>query len=157
MNVVAYQPDDFDALARFVEAIQEHERKAVPELKLGPEIGGYAQSLVGMVESHHGAIPLAKNDGDTMGFICAWIEEDDDPLLKDEFRLHAYISDMYVSQEWRRRGVARSLFNAIETIARERGCRQIRVCAKATNREATTFYGSVGCRPYEVVFSRRLD
>jgi ribosomal protein S18 acetylase RimI-like enzyme len=157
MNVVAYQPDDFDAIARFVEAIQEHERQAVPELRPGPEIGEYAQSLVDMVESRDGAIFLAKNDGDTVGFICAWIEEDDDQLLKDEFRRHAYISDMYVSRKWRRKGVARSLVSAIETIMRERGCRQIRVCAKATNSEAMTFYGSIGCRPYEVVFSKRLD
>ena len=40
---------------------------------------------------------------------------------------------------------------------RERGCRRIRVCSKATNVDALKCYEGAGYRPYEVIFSKTID
>jgi hypothetical protein len=47
VTIDAFQPSDLATLIRFVEAIQEHERIDVPDLKSGSEIGpDYAQMLI---------------------------------------------------------------------------------------------------------------
>jgi ribosomal protein S18 acetylase RimI-like enzyme len=154
-QIVPYLSSDFPALIEFVEAIQEHERTGVPDLKPGSEIGLlYAGMLVQQVSSHEGYILMARAGSRSIGFVCAWKDVDDDALLREDMRSHALISDIFVAEDWRRRGVAAGLLAAIETA--ERGSTQIRVCAKATNRLAIDCYNRAGYRPYEVIFSEPL-
>jgi ribosomal protein S18 acetylase RimI-like enzyme len=156
-EIVPYRPSDFPALIQFVEAIQEHERAAVPELRPGPEIGAfYAEMLVRKVASEGGSILMARAGGRNIGFVCAWKDADGDALLREEMRAHAFISDIFVTEAWRGRGVAVSLLAAIETAMLERGSTQIRVCAKAANRLAVDWYDRAGYRPYEIIFSKPL-
>jgi Acetyltransferase (GNAT) family len=101
-----YTPADFSVLVGFVSAIQEHERMTVPELKSGREIGDqYATSLVHTVQEQSGVLLLAKDKGEPLGFVCAWIATDPDPLVQDEAREHAYVSDIFVTDARRREGV----------------------------------------------------
>jgi GNAT superfamily N-acetyltransferase len=44
--------------------------------------------------------------------------------LRDNARHHAYVSDIFVTDNWRRKGVARALLQAIENKMHERGCRR---------------------------------
>ena len=67
------------------------------------------------------------------------------------------MSDIYVAEGWRRRGVGASLLRRIETEMRRRGCRRIRICAKATNRAALACYAAAGYPPYEIIFSKAID
>jgi ribosomal protein S18 acetylase RimI-like enzyme len=156
-EIVRYSPSDHEDLIRFVEAIQEHERAAVPELKPGPEIGSlYARTLVRNVSNEDGCILMARARGQAIGFVCAWKEVDDDALLREEMRAHALISDIFVVEDWRQRGVAAGLLAAIEAAMLERGATQIRVCAKAANALATGCYNRAGYRPYEIIFWKSL-
>jgi ribosomal protein S18 acetylase RimI-like enzyme len=158
IRVEAYQPADFAAVVRFVAAIQEHERVHVPELKSGPDIAEpYAELLLRSVVERNGCMMLARAEGRAIGFVCAWVEEDDDPLLRDDARTHGYISDIFVEHDWRRRGVASLLLDAVEAAMRERGCSHIRVCSKAANQLAVACYEMRGYHPYEIIFSKRLD
>ncbi|MGH6814952.1 MAG: GNAT family N-acetyltransferase [Hyphomicrobiaceae bacterium] len=158
IQIDSYRPSDRAVLIEFVEAIQEHERIDVSDLKPGPEIGQlYAEILLRRVAEHNGCILLARTETRTVGFACAWIEEDDDPLLRDEMRAHAYISDIYITEDWRRKGVATKLLNALEEDMRRRGCARIRVCAKAANRIAVDCYRRSGYRTYEIIFSKSLQ
>ena len=53
----AFQPSDFAARVAFVEALQEHEREQVPELKPGPEIRKrYAEMLMRVVAERDGCM-----------------------------------------------------------------------------------------------------
>jgi GNAT superfamily N-acetyltransferase len=153
-----FRLSDLAALIGFVEAIQEHERIDVTDLKLGSEIGSdYAQMLIRMIAERNGCILMARMRADTVGFGCAWIEEDNDPLLRDDARTHAYISDIFVEDDWRRRGVALRILDALEMEMRSRGCQRIRVCSKATNHIALECYKKAGYQPNEIVFGERLD
>src|SRR5467141_67775 len=131
MRIEAFQPSDFAAVVAFVEAIQEHERQHVPELKPGPEIGKqYAEMLIRAVAERNGCMIMARADTAAVGFACAWIAQDDDPLIRDDASIHAYVSDIFVDQNWRRQGIASRLMDELEARMRSRGCSRIRVCSK---------------------------
>jgi ribosomal protein S18 acetylase RimI-like enzyme len=99
---------------------------------------------------------MARAGAETIGFVCAWIDHDDDPLLREDARQHAYISDIFVAESWRRNGVARALLQAVEDSMRDRGCERMRIRAKATNVVALTCYQAAGFNAYEVVFSKSI-
>jgi ribosomal protein S18 acetylase RimI-like enzyme len=158
LEIVPFRPADQPLIAGFVAAIQEHERASVPELRPGSEIAAsYADMLVETAAGKHGVILLAKAGGEAVGFVCAWVDADDDPLVAEDARMHAYLSDIYVVPEWRRRGVARLMLEAVETRMRGRGCRRLRINAKAGNAAACACYEALGYRPYEVTFVKTLD
>jgi ribosomal protein S18 acetylase RimI-like enzyme len=157
IEIDSFRPPDFDVIKGFVEAIQEHESVNVPELKPSMQIGSaYTKMLLSTVAEKNGAILVARAGVEAIGFVCAWIEEDDDTLLLDEARLHGYVSDMFVCESWRRRGVARQLMNAIEAEMIKRGCKRMRICTKATNPAAVGCYQANGYRPYEIILSKSL-
>jgi len=158
VRIDPFQPADFAAVVAFVEAIQEHERIHVPDLKLGSEIGkSYTNLLLRSVAERNGCMMMARAEIDAIGFACAWVQEDEDPLVRDGARIHAYISDIFVDRDWRRQGVASLLLDAVETAMRERGCTRIRVCSKAANQLAIACYETHGYRPYEIIFSKQLN
>jgi ribosomal protein S18 acetylase RimI-like enzyme len=158
IRIEAFQPSDFLAVVAFVEAIQEHEREQVPELKPGPEIGKqYAEMLMRAVAERNGCMIMARAEAGAVGFACAWIARDDDPLIRDDARIHAYVSDLFVDQGWRRHGIASLLLDELEAKMRSRGCSRIRVCSKAANQLAVACYTARGYQPYEIVFAKRLD
>jgi ribosomal protein S18 acetylase RimI-like enzyme len=74
---------------------------------------------------------MARAETETVGFGCAWVEEDDDPLLRDDARTYGYVSDIFVEGAWRRQGIALQLLDALEMAMRSRGCHRIRICSKA--------------------------
>jgi ribosomal protein S18 acetylase RimI-like enzyme len=154
-----FQPTEFEVIRGFVESIQEYERAKVQELKSGAEIGtDYTETLIDAIADRRrqGIILIAKIDNNAIGFACAWIDEDNDPLLRDDARRHAYVSDIFVADAWRRQGVARLLLQALETAMRQRGCERIRICTKATNLAALSCYEATGYRPYEIILSKPL-
>jgi GNAT superfamily N-acetyltransferase len=153
ITIEPFQPDDLATVVAFVAAIQEIERVLVPELKTGAEIADeYTQRIMGNVAAHDGVMLMAKRDGRTIGFACAWPDGDDDPLLRDDAHAHALVSDIYVDDDHRRTGIARRLLAAVEARMLEKGCRRLCICAKAANLAAVRCYEASGFRPYEVIF-----
>jgi len=149
---------DLAMVIQYVEAIQEFERIHVPELKAGHEIGtDYASMLIHRVAERNGCILMARAEAVTVGFGCAWVQSDYDMLLRDDARTHAYVSDIFVEDAWRRRGIALQILAALETEMRSRGCRRIRICSKATNHVALGCYNEAGYRPYETTFTKDLN
>ncbi len=159
VEICSFESVDFDLVRKFVEAIQEYERAQVPELKHGQDIGlAYTQKLVDSIADpqRQGLILIAKNKGDAIGFACAWIASDDDSLLSEEARSHAYVSDIFVDEAWRGQGVASLLLESVENEMSQRGCNRIRICSKASNSVALKCYAANGYRPYEIIFSKSL-
>jgi len=142
-------------LIEFVSAIQEFERAHVPELKTGREIGRtYATWLIKNVSCHDGVILMANQDNKKIGLVCAWIDKDEDQLLQEQFSVHAYVSDIFVLEFYRNRGIAHLLLERVEKIMFDRGCARIRVRSKATNLAALKLYEHSGYQPYETIFTK---
>ena len=68
--------------------------------------------------------------------------------MRRELRCCAYIAELFVRAEARRRGVARALIEDAERIARERGVSCIMVSAIAGNSSAEATYDRAGFAPY---------
>jgi ribosomal protein S18 acetylase RimI-like enzyme len=152
-----YEPRDLPVIEAFVAAIQDHERQLVPELRTGAEIAAdYAAQIVARAGSRGGVLLLAKHGGEAVGFACAWMDTDDDPLLAAAHRDHAYVSDLFVQIEWRGRGIAQRLLGEIEQLMRARGCTRLCITAKAGNNAALRCYEAAGLRPYEVDFWKEI-
>ena len=157
LRIEPFRPADLPLVAAFVAAIQEQERSTVPELKPGAEIAAaYAETIVRNVRERNGVMLMARRETETLGFAAAWVETDPDPCLQNAERQHAYVSDIYVVEAARRRRVGHRLLAAVEAAMRERGCRRIRICAKATNVGAVACYQAADYRPYEVILSKPL-
>jgi len=157
VRIAAYRPADFGAVLAFVAAIQEHERAGIPELRPGGEVGArYAELLVRTVEEKNGVILLARDGEQAVGFACAWVDEDDDVLLRADARRHAYVSDIFVDQHWRHKGLGRRLLAAIEAAMSERGCRRMRIRSKAFNVAALKCYEAAGFEPYEIMLAKTI-
>lgn len=158
VRIESFEPRDAAAIETFVAAIQEHERLTVTGLKPGAEIAqSYASLLLRNVAERNGVILMARAADRTVGFVCAWIDHDDDPLVCEDARQHAYISDIFVIENRRRTGVARSLLQAVEQAMQRRGCRRVRICSKATHVEALACYETAGFRPYGIVLSKPIE
>jgi len=158
ITIDPFHQSDLAIVIQYVEAIQEFERAHVPELKSGCEIGrDYASMLIQRVAERNGCMLMARTETVTVGFGCAWVQSDDDMLLRDDARTHAYVSDIFVEDAWRRRGIALQILAALETEMRSRGCRRIRICSKATNHVALGCYNEAGYRPYEITFTKDLS
>ncbi|CAN5164293.1 hypothetical protein BH11CYA1_BH11CYA1_46250 [soil metagenome] len=151
-----YRPEFLKAIEGFVEIIQDTESSLVPGLKSGAQIKEwYAQSLVDSIKSKQGVILVATAEGAAIGFVCAWVEEDD-KLVIDSARRGAYISDICVSADWRGHGIAPQLLAAIEKRMQSLGCQRIRLCAKNGNIAATKCYEGQGYQTYEIVLAKAL-
>jgi len=156
-RIEPYEPADRPLVASFVAAIQEHERASVPELKPGPEIAtAYAEMIERSVREKNGVMLVARRGAETLGFAAGWVEVDPDPCLKEAERRHGYVSDIYVVETERRQRIGHRLLAELEAVLRERGCRRIRICAKATNTGAIACYEAADYRPYEVILSKRI-
>ncbi len=156
-RIAPFQPADLPTIAAFVEAIQEHERADNCDLKPGAEINpSYLETLVRNIASRQGTILMAKTERETVGFVCAWKEQGNDPLLREEAQAGAYVSDIFVVDRWRRIGVGRLLLDAIEAEMAARGCRHMRIWAKANNGAALRSYELAGFRPYEIILAKPI-
>ena len=68
----------------------------------------------------------------------------------------AYVDDMYVSPAFRRRGVATALFRHAEALAKEKGAVRLDLMVWGFNREALSFYESLGMRPQRYILELPL-
>lgn len=156
ITIENYRPEHFQALQGFVEIIQDTESELVPGLKSGAEIKDwYAQSLVDAIKSKQGVILVATAQAAAIGFVCAWVENDD-KLVVDQARQCGYISDICVSSDWRGHGIASQLLDAIEKAMQKLGCKRMRLCAKRGNLAAIKCYEGQGYQTYETVLVKSL-
>jgi GNAT superfamily N-acetyltransferase len=88
---------------------------------------------------------VAERDDDKIGFACAhlWFPA---PIYEQE--LEVYLDELYVVSAWRRRGVARSLFEQVRAWAQERKARRIRLGVLSANTGGLAFWEAVGAEPF---------
>ena len=67
-----------------------------------------------------------------------------------QVRHKAVLWGVFVSQNWRRVGLARKLFTRVESFAREEGVLQIHLCVNAENVRAGNLYRSLGFESFGV-------
>lgn len=162
IEITEWRQEDLVAIRSFIEQLQEHERSLVPMLKPGCEISAdYLQKLLSQIEACNGLMLVARTANSSnlcnpVGFICAWMTQDDDELLKDEARAYAYISDIFVAPAYRQNGIASQLLTKVEELLINRGAKQIRLCSKSANSHALQCYDRNGYSAYETILTKQI-
>jgi GNAT superfamily N-acetyltransferase len=72
-----------------------------------------------------GLVLMARVDGTAVGLGCVLIDDHRDPSYVEAVRRRAYVSYLYVADEWRRKGIGRQLLDAIEAEAKRGGCARL--------------------------------
>ena len=124
IRIEPYREADHEAVVAFNCGLQDHERQYYPELRPGSDMKAYTRWMLRKAAARDGVTLMARAGNRTIGFVCGWIREDDKLLVKAEERRHAYVSDIFVSADWRRRGVAHALLARFEAAMKARGCRR---------------------------------
>jgi aminoglycoside 3-N-acetyltransferase I len=94
----------------------------------------------------------AKSDGKVVGALSAY------ELMKyEQERSEFYIYDLAVAEPFRRRGIARSLIEALKLIARDAGSWVIFVQADREDEPAVALYRSMGVEEQPLHFDFALD
>jgi ribosomal protein S18 acetylase RimI-like enzyme len=147
---------DAEAVRACVIELQDFERRHEPSMPEGRAmVDEYVALLMARCRLWKGRVFVAEIGGEVAGFTCVWgrvpaEEPDDDPAD------YAYISDLLVRAEYRRRGVGRALMAVAEAYARECGVEVLRVQALAANAGATGFYRANGFNNFQVELAKRL-
>jgi ribosomal protein S18 acetylase RimI-like enzyme len=150
---------DWPALGQAIADLQDFERNIVGyPLRPGWEIAqDYAADLRERVSADHGVFLVAEADGNVVGVLAGYVHQAGDCMVDAVFDRSAYISDLFVHDGWRRKGVGSALMRAFEQIMRANGLQYVSVCVKSRNRAAHEAYRAYGFEDYETILTKRLS
>jgi ribosomal protein S18 acetylase RimI-like enzyme len=150
---------DWPTLRQAVADLQDFERDIVGyPLRPGREIRqDYTADLCERLAADHGVFLVAEANGRIVGVLAGFAHEAGDRLVDAAFDRSAYISDLFVDEGWRRKGVGSALVRAFEQIMRANGLQYVSVCVKSRNTTAHETYRACGFEDYETILTKRLS
>lgn len=133
-----------EALRVFADSFEEEEN-----FFSAPPGDAYLRRLL---SDGHFVLLAAKSDGKVVGALSAY------ELMKyEQERSEFYIYDLAVAEPFRRRGIARSLIEALKPIARDAGAWVVFVQADREDEPAVALYRSMGVEEQPLHFDLALD
>jgi ribosomal protein S18 acetylase RimI-like enzyme len=150
---------DWPALGRALADLQDFERDIVGyPLRPGCDVWqDYLADLRQRVRGDQGVFLVAETGADIVGVLAGYVHQARDLLVDPAFDRSGYISDLFVNDAWRRRGVGTALMRAFEQIMRGNGLQWLSVCVKSRNTMAREAYRSHGFDDYETILTKRLS
>jgi ribosomal protein S18 acetylase RimI-like enzyme len=150
---------DWPALGQAVADLQDFERAVVgyPVRPSRDVWQDYLADLRQRLRDDHGVFLVAEADGKIVGVLAGFVHEAGDRLVDAAFDRSAYISDLFVHDGWRRKGVGSALVRAFEQIMRANGLQYVSVCIKSRNTTAHEAYRAYGFEDYETILTKRLS
>jgi ribosomal protein S18 acetylase RimI-like enzyme len=136
--------------------LQEFERSLEPALPEGAAMAdAYLALLLARCSQAAGRVLVAEVDLVVAGFVAVLPHVA--PGEPDEEQIpYAYISDLVVLPQYRRRGIGRALLDRAEALVRSSGASILRVGVLAKNRFAASLYREAGFRDYQIQLVKRL-
>jgi ribosomal protein S18 acetylase RimI-like enzyme len=134
----------------------QNEQKKLDTSRANGEVvaGPYLVQILDEVNKN-GEIFLAEENGQLVGFITFWIEEDYSNLIVKD-KIYGFISDLFVLSEYRNRGIGKELLDKTENYFRAKGLLTIKLYSLASNKEALEFYSNHNFREYELLLTKKL-
>jgi len=96
---------------------------------------------------------VAEEQGHLIGYCIALVKENP-PVF--ELRRYGFVQDMAVTAEWRRRGVARALFEAACEWFLDQGVGHIQLNVAASNATSQGYWRKMGFGPHVETWTREL-
>ncbi len=108
------------------------------------------------VQQTRGNALVAEVDGRVAGHLFLLFREDA-VFVRQELRVYAYVSELFVREEDRGAGIATALMIEAERLAITRGVGRIMVGVVAGNSAAEALYDHLGFAPYAVELTKDLS
>lgn len=145
-----YRETDRDQLLACIAHLQQHERSLEPDIKAAGRkaAASFLAHFVSEDSENQGKLLVADLDGQIVGFINGYIEEDpsaDDLVTHRWF----YISDIAVLPGYKGQSIGSRLILEMEKYARSLDISQVQISLLAKNDGAYSFYAKHGYRDYE--------
>jgi ribosomal protein S18 acetylase RimI-like enzyme len=148
-----YEEKDYADLIKLSTELQRYEQALDNRLKSADDALSkvYFEELTQYRNAHNGIIYVAEFDQRVVGMISLYCEKSNNPLSQvDDF---LYISEVIVSEAYRRRNIATHLIKRAEDYARQMGMQYVRLHVLAQNEAALGAYRKAG---YEVDLLRMI-
>lgn len=91
-----------------------------------------------------------------IGFIACWIQRDDDVILTKEANHYGYVSDVYIEETWRGKGVFQILLQKTIDHLKTRNVQSIKLNVVAQNERALAAYLKVGFKSEEISLRMKI-
>jgi ribosomal protein S18 acetylase RimI-like enzyme len=156
MQIRDYQIDDAAGLRRCLIALQDFERDLDARLRAGEAVAdSYIEDMFADCKVHCGTVLVAEVDGVVAGFIAVQAKVLQDEIDEEPYEV-AYISDVAVLPEYRRRGIGAALLQRAEAFALTQGARWLRIGVLGKNRVAIGIYRNAGFEDRLLILEKTL-
>jgi len=102
-----------------------------------------------------GAAIVAEMGGEVVGHLFL-IFENDAIYAGEELREYAYVSELFVREEARRKGIGKLLLREAERLTRSRGVRRLAVAVLMGNVGAKSLYTEFGFVPHAIELTKEI-
>ena len=109
------------------------------------------------IAAEDGSVIVAELDGRPVGYAGVVLQDAADEFeLKDAWRQRGFITDMFVAEAGRRRGIGRALIAECDRYVAKSGIDWQQICVSPGNAPAIALYRKAGFGDYEIVLEKRL-
>lgn len=145
IEIREYQDADAPALIALIRELQASEVVLFDRMKPADEMGQwYIDRLQKFCREDEGVILLAWEDGKALGYAVILTRSVEDGKGDEVAYDYAYLIDLVVAKEARRRGIGRMLIEECEKRARAAGRDDLRITVLAANEGAHRLYKDFG-------------
>jgi ribosomal protein S18 acetylase RimI-like enzyme len=135
---------DYEALCALWAELDEHHRRARPELFRVPEGARRARDwFAATATGPESAVLVAEDAGRLVGLTVLAVQTPPEQPVR-RVRPHVELENLVVARAFRRRGVARRLIQAAALWTRERGLNELELTVHEFNATARAFYEAAG-------------
>jgi ribosomal protein S18 acetylase RimI-like enzyme len=127
-----------------------------PTFRHVPDVGAVERRYAARVDEAERAVLVAVVDQALVGFVDAVLNRHEDRGIYHAPGIDAYVEDLIVTGQHRRRGIGTKLMVAIEAWAEASTARLVRLDTHVTNDAARALYGEMGYRHVGVILVKEL-
>jgi GNAT superfamily N-acetyltransferase len=141
-------PDDKIAILSFIDGMQQFEHALEPDRRVDSAVAEeFFAEIFARLKARGGVALIWEEQGSPVGWAAAHRDENDVYVRRDE-RQFALISELFVLEEVRGRGIGKALIAACEDWARAQGLNVVMINVLRDNRRAEKIYRAAGFETY---------
>jgi ribosomal protein S18 acetylase RimI-like enzyme len=145
VQIREYREPDMPGLLALIRELQESEVVLYDRMKPTAEMGPwYINLLQKKCAEHEGVILIAEENGTALAYAAILTRSVEDGTADEIAYDYAYVIDLVVAKEARRRGIGRMLLEECERRARAAGRDDLRITVLALNAGAHALYRDFG-------------
>lgn len=155
MEITRLDPEEIESFVDEIWLAAQREMASISEYSLADSIreDGLAYQRSRSTDEKTTTF-LARDDGTPIGYVAGEVQTP--PPIFEQVR-ECYISELYVTETERRRGVATALLNRIETWAIEQDCTGMDLSVHVANTPAKSLYETNGYETYRANMQKELE